>query len=579
MGEGQAEEEQSAPEGLGNETPGGSANLVMRAAAGLTGVRFGSSTSIADVNGDGNLDLLITGDSDSGRTATVYLGDGQGGFTEAGAGLTGVGFGSSTSIADVNGDQNKDLLITGADTNLDPTATLYLGDGQGGFSEAGAGLTRVLQGSTSIADVDGDGNQDLLITGRDANDNPTATLYLGDGQGGFSEANAGLTRVLQGSTSIADVDGDGNEDLLITGGDTSGNRTATLYLGDGQGGFSEAGAGLTRVLQGSTSIADVDGDGFQDLLIAGNDGNDRTATLYLGDGQGGFAEANAGLTGVWPSSTSIADVDGDQDKDLLITGFSDSGPTATLYLGDGQGGFSEAGAGLTGVIESSTSIADVDGDQDKDLLITGFSRASQSVSAILYENLFDNPLPVELASFGAAVTEADKIRLTWQTASETGNARFEIQRRADKQGPWSRVGSVEGAGTTTEAQSYRFTDEGPPYEADRLAYRLKQVDTDGSASYSKEVTVERSVKEVELLGTYPNPAQQRATVRYAVPERQDVKMYLYDILGRRVQTVVDGEREGRHKRQLNVSRLASGVYFLRLRAESATKTQRLTVVR
>lgn len=82
----------------------------------------------------------------------------------------------------------------------------------------------------------------------------------------------------------------------------------------------------------------------------------------------------------------------------------------------------------------------------------------------------------------------------------------------------------------------------------------------------------------ELLGTNPNPASQSATLRYAVPERRNIKIYLYDILGRRVQTVVDGEREGRHKQQLNVSRLASGVHFLRLQTENATKTQRLTVV-
>lgn len=64
-----------------------------------------------------------------------------------------------------------------------------------------------------------------------------------------------------------------------------------------------------------------------------------------------------------------------------------------------------------------------------------------------------------------------------------------------------------------------------------------------------------------------------------MPEWQDIKIYLYDILGRRVQTVVDGGREGRHKRQLDTFRLASGVYFLRLRAEGVTKTQKLTVVR
>ncbi len=381
--------------------------------AGLNGVDR-SSTSIADVNGDGSQDLLITGQGENFATsATLYLRNSLGGFAEAGAGLTGVQDGS-TSIADVDGDGNQDLLITGLGENGRST-TLYLGDGEGGFTEAGADLSGVLRGSTSIADVDGDGNQDLLITGEDGNFDSSATLYLGNGQGRFTEAGAGLTGTEFGSTSIADVNGDGNQDLLITGEDGNFDSSATLYLGNGQGGFSEAGAGLTGVREGSTSIADVNGDGNQDLLITGGDENvDPTATLYLGNGQGGFEEADAGLTGVFGSSTSTADIDGDGNQDLVITGFDGSDLTATLYLGNGQGGFSEAGAGLTGISSGSVSTGDIDGDADSDLLITGFSNASVSESATLYENLFDDPLsyPEEVAtdttrSFGDASGPGD----------------------------------------------------------------------------------------------------------------------------------------------------------------------------
>jgi hypothetical protein len=554
--------------------------------AGLIGTGS-SSTSIADVNGDDHKDLLITGnDSNRNPTATLYLGDGQGGFEEAGARLTGVKR-SSTSVADVDGDGNQDLLITGSSSS-GSTATLYLGDGQGGFEEAGADLTGVERSSTSIGDVDGDGNQDLLITGNDENFDPTATLYLGKGQGGFDEAGAGLTGVLRSSTSIADVDGDGNLDLLITGRDENRNPTATLYLGDGQGGFEEAGAGLAGTRQGSTSIGDVDGDGNQDLLITGSSSSGSTATLYLGDGQGGFEVAGAGLTGVaFGSSTSIADVDGDGNQDLLITGLAgfDFDPTATLYLGNGQGGFEEAGVGLAGTREGSTSIGDVDGDGNQDLLITGvlpgIFRSSQSRSATLYENLFDNPLPVELVGFKATVS-GGKVRLSWTTVSETGNAGFRVQRRlgsGNGGGAWEQIGQVEGAGTTTEAKSYRFADTDIPYRADRLEYRLKQVDTDGSSALSDPVTVERSVDEMELLGTYPNPARSQATVRYALPEKQEVTLRLYDMLGRQVRTVLNGTREGRYKQRVDMSGLPSGTYFLRLRSDGKTRTQKLTVVR
>jgi hypothetical protein len=206
------------------------------------------------------------------------------------------------------------------------------------------------------------------------------------------------------------------------------------------------------------------------------------------------------------------------------------------------------------------------------------------------------PLPVEMAGFDARLDE-EAVRLTWRTASEQNNAGFRVQRRvggddrggseavetdrrsvATEKEAWQIVGRVEGAGTTTEAQSYRFTDGELPYEADALTYRLKQVDADGSAHYSKTVTVERDVDAVRLLGTYPNPASRRATVRYALPERQEVTVRLYDVLGRRVRTVVQGKQEGRQARQLDVSGLPSGVYFLRLRAEGTVKTQRLTVV-
>lgn len=187
-------------------------------------------------------------------------------------------------------------------------------------------------------------------------------------------------------------------------------------------------------------------------------------------------------------------------------------------------------------------------------------------------------LPVELAAFEGVSTD-NGTALTWRTATETNNAGFAVQRRIEAQGGWTQVGFVEGAGTTSEPQSYRFTDQGLPYEADRLEYRLRQVDTDGSASYSTAVTVERRVSQVELLGTFPNPAQNQATVRYALPGRQDVTIRLYDVLGRQVRTVVRSEQSGRHEQRVDLSGLSSGVYFLRLQAEGTTKTQKLTIVR
>jgi len=251
----------------------------------------------------------------------------------------------------------------------------------------------------------------------------------------------------------------------------------------------------------------------------------------------------------------------------------------TIYKRD------NVGIGTFSVLETSVDDNGTPGSIDDDTLETTTESFSEFVLASDTE-----PLPVELASFEAR-TKEEAVRLQWTTASETGNAGFRVQRRvvsnlasgeqqngSESEDVWSTVGSVEGAGTTAQAQSYRHVDRDLPY-ADTLTYRLKQVDAGGSASYTDEITVERSVQAVELLGTFPNPAQQRATVQYALPEKQDVTIRLYDVLGRRVRTVVDDQQEGRQERSLDVSRLSSGVYFLRLRSEREVRTQKVTVVR
>jgi hypothetical protein len=90
----------------------------------------------------------------------------------------------------------------------------------------------------------------------------------------------------------------------------------------------------------------------------------------------------------------------------------------------------------------------------------------------------------------------------------------------------------------------------------------------------------RTLAELRLLGTAPNPARNRATVRYAVPEGPDGKatLRLYDVLGRQVRTVKPPADAGRHEQMLDVSDLRSGVYVLRLQAAGQFQTRKLTVV-
>lgn len=144
-------------------------------------------------------------------------------------------------------------------------------------------------------------------------------------------------------------------------------------------------------------------------------------------------------------------------------------------------------------------------------------------------------------------------------------------------------GRVEGAGTTSEAQPYRFADADFPSAADTLLYRLKQVHTDGRTYYSETITgARRRPARLHLLGTAPNRARRRATVRYAVPESasgEAARLELYDVMGRRVRSVEAPADAGRHKQSLYVRGLASGVCVLRLQVSGDAQTRTLTVAR
>lgn len=215
--------------------------------------------------------------------------------------------------------------------------------------------------------------------------------------------------------------------------------------------------------------------------------------------------------------------------------------------------------------------------------LTGFSQFAVASSNP------GNPLPVELAGLEAQRAGPDAVTVQWETLSERNNARFEVQRQVRSgsapqtnaaSAVWETVAHRDGAGTTDVPQRYRAEDTALPYAADSLAYRLRQVDTDGTESFSEAVTIARPVIGAELLPTYPNPARGQATVRFAIPERQAVRITLYDILGRRIRTVVDADLEGRHEQTLDVGRLASGTYFIWMQTEDGVvDTQRITVVR
>jgi len=182
-------------------------------------------------------------------------------------------------------------------------------------------------------------------------------------------------------------------------------------------------------------------------------------------------------------------------------------------------------------------------------------------------------LPVELTSFDV-VLDGTAAVLTWTTASETTNAGFAVQHRTD--GAFERVGYRDGAGTTTEAQHYRF--RLPGLSAGTHAFRLKQVDLDGSVEFSP--TVEVTVRTRTVSSLRPNPTTGTARFQLSVRRDQAVAVDLYDALGRHVRTVFDGAMASGRTRDIAVggAALSSGVYLVRIAGERFVTTRRFVVV-
>jgi hypothetical protein len=291
------------------------------------------------------------------------------------------------------------------------------------------------------------------------------------------------------------------------------------------------------------------------------------------DGRFGFALAHDPSTGTLYVGASGEDVGGSAGAGAVYAYQADAGGTwqqaFRLTSPDVQAGaaFGQA-LGVNGdVLTVGAPLQDVsDG-----------SGGTIADAGAAYVFTMASTLPVEMASFDARL-DGTTARLAWTTASETQNAGFFVEHRAPEATAFAEAGFVEGAGTTTEAQTYAFDVAG--LAPGTHAFRLRQVDLDGTTTRSEALEVTVAAGE-GLSAVWPNPVRQAASARLAVTRPGHATVAVYDVLGRRVATLHDGPaRPGAPlDLRLDASALASGVYLLRATTPSGLTTRRFTVVR
>jgi len=276
-----------------------------------------------DFDNDGDLDFAYTGWSGGGTGSRIIKNNGAAGFAELPLALRGLK-GADGVWFDYDNDGDLDLLLTGE--SYDPPSgdytTIYRNDGNGVFTPA-VTLPGTYVGEVSVGDFDRDGDLDIAITGRTVG----TRIFRNDGNGVFTDIGAGLPPLVNCSIAWGDFDNDGDLDLVLSGDGPSG-FVVDIYRND-NGTFVPINAGLPLVRLGHLAWGDYDNDGLIDLVMVGGDAAlNPIAYVYRNNGNGTFSDAGAGLTPVWNQNTcDWGDYDNDGKLDIVLAGVPAAGPS------------------------------------------------------------------------------------------------------------------------------------------------------------------------------------------------------------------------------------------------------------
>ena len=366
--------------GLGNGTFQPAVNLPV--AKGPIGV------AIADVNKDSKPDVVVTNSLTD--QVSVLLGNGNGSFQNAvrftvGSGASPVQgfFPSYVNVADMNGDGNLDLLVANNNTS---SITLLTGDGKGSFSKP----VNLSVGRTPVAVLAGDFNRDGKSDFVSSNlDGHTVSVVFGKGNGKFLDVspiadNAGPVQMVS-----ADFNHDGITDLAtVNAGNSQDGNTVSVFFGQVGAKFSRQLALKVGTDPLSLATADFNNDGLPDIVAAnfGTYPDDPGGiSVLLNKGNGSFQPAASFPAGDFPDFVAAADFNRDGNQDVVVSDFGTNVGVAGISVlsGDGKGGFSapvKVGPDIDFAFQVLTGDFDNDGNPD---IAYSSSGINDSVSVLL----------------------------------------------------------------------------------------------------------------------------------------------------------------------------------------------------
>lgn len=457
-------------------------------------------------------------------------------------------------------------------------------------------------------------NNNSQILNCSASGQISANYYIG-GIAGLNNNNSTIsnsqTQVsLSGTHTIGGVAGGNANNSIVTGSKSSGNISGTNYIG------GIVGANNNSQINLSSSKANVNGNTVVGGAIGYSSGSNSAVAsksycygnVNGQDQVGGFIGSN-GFNSTVSNCYSHSNVTITSGTSQNIGGFVGSSLFSTIeycysigqvkfgqdvksnkgFTGDDGGNFTACFWDIdTSQAATTGNVSGVAGKQTSEMKTQStftdagwdFTNVWEIISGY-YPRLKQNPdplLPVSLSLLSAYI-KGEIIALEWETSTEFNNLGFEVQRKIHNGSDWETIGFVKGAGNSNTAKKYKFEDRTHPFG--NIQYRLKQIDYDGVFAYSKVLEICFEYKEaLNLSQNYPNPFNPNTSITFSLPQREYVKLEVFNSNGQLIETLFEGEKEaGVYTIEYNASKLASGIYFYRLKTSSESIVKKMHLIK
>lgn len=293
-----------------------------------------------------------------------------------------------------------------------------------------------------------------------------------------------------------------------------------------------------------------------------------------------------GVDGPPPDFGNITRDKTNQTQQTQVGPNTGSSGTTMRYVTDTQGG--NSGSPIIDALTNSVVGVHSHGGCS---IASGNNNGTSTFHTAFWAAANEGNIPVELTSFTAFVND-QKVQLKWITATELNNSEFAVERKIDGN-EWRKIGLVNGNGTTLESHMYSFNDDVSSLISnnEKIFYRLKQIDFDGSFEYSNTLEVALSASDkFTLVQNYPNPFNPSTKIKYSIPsvssiptgrERNlNVTLKVYDILGNEIATLVDEYKPaGNYEVEFSGAELTSGVYFYQLKTNNFIQTKKIILMK